>query len=279
MVRKVCLCSLVIFALFMGVNIAAAIDVAICTVSHPMPQNDADQEIAVLKDAIQEAVNLQLFGAGDLDALADWVEGHTSGENHILILTGILPTTLYPAGNAEPDGSIVEEFLDAGNTIINTGEYTFYTIEGPQEANGDAALPNIVDAPEAYVWHGREGWRDGAVTMTPTADGEKYTPSLEEYGTSYPIHVEDYEGTPWELELAVAENTEENLRVDGVIVNTETGGRLGLFVQAYVGDIPAPDISWGAVISEYILNYYLSEVAAVQADGKLVSTWGKIKKF
>ena len=115
------------------------------------------------------------------------------------------------------------------------------------------------------------------VTMTPTADGKKYIPSLQEYGTSYPIHVEDYEGTPWELELAVTENTEENLRVDGVIVNAETGGRLGIFVQAYVGDIPAPDISWGAVIGEYILNYYLREVADVQADGKLVSKWGEIK--
>jgi len=269
----------VISVVFMSVNIAAGIDVAICTVSHPMPQDDADQEIAILKDAIQGAVNLQLFGADDLDTLADWVQEHTGGKNHILILTGILPTTIYPAGNAKPDGSIVEDFLDAGNTIINTGEYTFYTIEGPQEANGDAALPNIIDVPEAYVWHGREGWRAGSVTMTPTADGKKYTPSLKEYGTSYPIHVEDYEGTPWELELAVAENTDENLRVDGVIVNTETGGRLGLFVQAYVGDIPAPDISWGAVISEYILNYYLKEVAAVQADGKLVSTWGKIKGF
>jgi len=279
MVRKVCLCSLVIFALFISINIAVGIDVAICTVAHPMPQSDADEEIAVLKDAIQEAVNLQLFGADDLDALADWVQEHTSGENHILILTGISPTTLYPAGNAKPDGSIVEEFLDAGNTIINTGEYPFYTIEGPQEANGDAALPNILDVPEAYVWHGREGWRAGSVTMTPTADGKKYTPSLKEYGTSYPIHVEDYDGTPWELELTVAENTDENLRVDGVIVNTETGGRFGVFVQAYVGDIPAPDVSWGAVISEYILNYYLVEVAAVQADGKLISTWAEIKRF
>ena len=108
MVRKVCLCSLVIFALFISINIAVGIDVAICTVAHPMPQSDADEEIAVLKDAIQEAVNLQLFGADDLDALADWVQEHTSGENHILILTGISPTTLYPAGNAKPDGSIVE---------------------------------------------------------------------------------------------------------------------------------------------------------------------------
>jgi len=276
-VGEIFLCSLAILDLLVGTGMAASVYVAICTVSHPMPQNDADQEIAILSDALQGVVNLQLFGAGDLDTLADWVEAHTSGTNNILILTGILPSTIYASGNAEPDGSIVEEFLDAGNTIINTGEYTFYTIEGPNEANEDMALPNILDAPDAYVWHGREGWRDGVVVMTPTADGAKYTPSLKEYGTSYPLHVEDYDGTSWELELAVAENTEENLRVDGVIVNTETGGRLGIFVQAYVLDIPAPDISWGAVISEYILNYYLSEVAAVQADGKLSTTWGSVK--
>ena len=113
--------------------------------------------------------------------------------------------------------------------------------------------------------------------MTPTADGEKYTPSIVEYGTSYPLHVENYDGTPWKLEIAVSENTEEDLRVDGMIVNTETGGRLGVFVQAYVGDIPEPDISWGAVIGEFVVNYYLREVAAVQADDKLATTWGSVK--
>lgn len=277
-VCKVWLCSLVICAFLINVDIAVGIDVAICTVAHPWPQATADKEIPIMTDMIKAAVDLQSFDAGDLDALATWVTEHTSGENHILILTGILPSTIYAAGNAEPDGSIVEEFLDAGNTIINTGEYTFYTIEGPDEINEDMALPNILDAPDAFVWQGIEGWRDGAVTMTPTADGAKYTPSMVEYGTSYPIHVENYDGTPWELEIAVAENTEEDLRVDGMIVNTETGGRLGIFIQAYVLDIPAPDISWGAVIGEFVVHYYLSEVAAVQADGKITTTWGSIKE-
>jgi len=276
-VCKVWLCSLVICAFLINVDIAVGIDVAICTVVYTWPQASADQEIPIMTDLIQEAANIQLFDAGDLDALADWVKDHTSDEKHVLILTGILPTTIYAAGNIQPEGSIVEEFLDAGNTIINTGEYTFYTSEGPNETNEDAALPLILDAPEAFVWHGIEGWREGVVAMTPTADGKKYTPSLEEYGTSYPLHVENYDGTPWELEIAVAENTEEDLRVDGMIVNTETGGRLGIFLQAYVGDIPEPDVSWGAVIGEFVVNYYLREVAAVQADGKLTTTWGSIK--
>lgn len=61
------------------------------------------------------------------------------------------------------------------------------------------------------------------------------------------------------------------------MMNHDTGGRLGIFVQAYVGDIPAPDVSWGAVIGEFVVNYYLSEVAAVHADGKFTTTWGSIK--
>jgi hypothetical protein len=114
--------------------------------------------------------------------------------------------------------------------------------------------------------------------MKPTADGNKYTPSLKEFGTSYPFHEEDYSKTAWNLEIALAENIEEDRRVDpGIIVNKETGGRLGIFVQAYVLDIPTPDVSWGTVMGEYILNYYLNQVASVQADDKLTTTWGKIK--
>jgi hypothetical protein len=265
-----------------GITGSVDVDIALCTVFHP--PGIVAQEIPIMQEIIQEAVELKSFGIDDLDALADWVKAHTDGEKHVLILTGVLPTTIYPAGNAEPDGSLVEEFLDAGNTIINTGEYTFYTIEGGDEANADAALRNILDAPDAEVWNGREGWRATPVIMTPTADGEKYIPSIAEYGTSYPLHLEDYEGTPWELEIAVSENTDENLRFDGVIVNTETGGRLGVLVQAYAGDIAAPIVSWGALIGEFIVNYYLVEIAAVEvdgksveADGKLASTWGGIK--
>ena len=94
------------------------------------------------------------------------------------------------------------------------------------------------------------------------------------------MHAIDFEGTPWELDIAVAENTDRDgdLRFDGVVVNSETGGRFGVFAQAaWCGQIPA----WrGDVISEYILNYHLVEIVdfAVQADGKLVSTWGETKE-
>ena len=88
----------------------------------------------------------------DIKGLADWVKAHTEGGGNTLILTGITPSTIYPIANAKPDGSLLEEFIDAGNTVFNTGEYTFYTSEGPDETNGQAALPHIIDVPEAFVW-------------------------------------------------------------------------------------------------------------------------------
>jgi hypothetical protein len=54
----------------------------------------------------------------------------------------------------------------------------------------------------------------------------------------------------------------------------ETGGRFGVFLQDYT---PASVMPRGAVMSEYILNYFLVEIAAVEADGKLSTTWGRIK--
>ena len=268
--------GLVVIAMLCATPVfAATFDVAIYTEAHPWPQARADDEIAALTDQLDGVVPFETFAAGEIDPVAGWVEDHASGELHMLILTGVLPTTLY-AGEAE--GSPAERFLDAGNTIINTGEYTFYSIEGRQEANETGALQNIIDVPAAFVWQGRgDAWRADPVVMTPTANGQKVAPSIEEFGTSYPFHTEDYVGTPWELDIALAENTEEDLRVDpGVIINTETGGRLGIFVQAYVLDIPSPDVSWGAVMGEYILNHYLG-VAAVEPGGKLTSVWGEMK--
>jgi hypothetical protein len=277
---------LVILALFVSVNIAAGIDIAIYTESCPWPQAIADEEMDMLRDEIQERVDVQMFTADDRDALATWVQDHTSGETHILILAGILPTSIYPVGNFEPDGSIVEDFLDAGNMIMNTNEYTFYMADGCQEffivdgnqvSNQQRAFPHIIDVPEAYVWPTiGPKWSADKPQMTPTADGEKYTPSLEEYVGKYPIHAEDYEKTQWEVELALAENTDNpgDTRYDPcIIVDTETGGRIGVFFQDYdrAGTMGLPRAE---VISEYILNYYLVEIAAVEADGKLVSTWG-----
>ncbi len=256
---------------------------AIHTDSHPWAREDpkgAQAEIDTVIKLIDNKVNLTAFDPKDIKGLADWVAAHTEGGGNTLILTGITPSTIYPISNAKPDGSLLEEFLDAGNTIFNTGEYTFYTSEGPAETNGQVALGHVVDVPEAHVWMGRgpDAWQGNPVEMTPTQEGKDFIPSLKKYNTSYPFHVEDFEKSPWEMEIALAENTKDDLRIDpGVMFNTETGGRLGIFVQTYVGDVPHPGVSWGAIMGEFILNYYLPETLSVEPIDKLTTTWGKLK--
>ena len=146
-VREVCLYSLVTFALLISANIAAGIDVdvAICTIVYPFGTDV--QVVPTIEAAIQEKVDVQLFGEDNLEGLAAWVETHTSSQNNILIVTGILPSTIYAPGNLEPDGSLIEEFLDAGNTVINTGEYFGFTIQGGNEANTETAFSKILDVP------------------------------------------------------------------------------------------------------------------------------------
>ncbi len=259
----------------------AGFDFALHTDSHPWAREDAKEAQKELDTLIQllKGQNLTVFEPKDIEGLANWVKAHTDGGGNTLILTGITPSTIYPPGNAKPDGSLLEQFLDAGNTIFNTGEYTFYTSEGPAETNEARGLQNVIDVPNAFVWQGRgDNWQADPVEMTPTADGEKYVPSLKKYNTSYPFHLEDYAKTPWKLDIALAENTDEDLRVEpAVLINEETGGRLGIFVQVYVGDVPHPGVSWGNIIGEFILNYHVPEVLSVEPTAKLTTRWGALK--
>lgn len=274
--------SILFLTVLVATQVEASFNFALHMDAHPWSREDpkgTQDELDNLVDLLSD-VNLETFEPNAIDALAAWVAANTEGGGNTLILTGITPSSIYAAGNADADGSLLEEFLDAGNTIFNTGEYTFYTSEGPAETNETEGLRNVIDVPNAYVWHGRgpDNWQGNPVVMTPTEDGETYVPSLEKYGTSYPFHLEDYERTPWALEIALAENDDEDLRVDpAVLLNAETGGRLGIFVQAYVGDIPHPGVSWSDIMGEFILNYYLPETLSVELTGKLTTTWGGLK--
>ena len=275
--------AILFLTVLISTQVEANYNFALHTDSHPWAREDpkgAQAEIDALIKIIDNKVNLTAFDPKDIKGLADWVQAHTEGGGNTLILTGITPTTIYPPGNAKPDGSILEEFLDAGNTVFNTGEYTFYTSEGPDETNGQDALPHIIDVPEAFVWmnRGPDAWQANPVEMTPTQEGKDLIPSLKKYNTSYPFHVEDYEKSPWEVEIALAENKDDDLRVDpAVLYNKDTGGRLGIFLQVYVGDVPHPGVSWGEIMGEFIVNYYLPEVLSVEPTGKVTTTWGELK--
>jgi len=224
---------------------AMAADIAISTQAGWFGQAAADREMQEIVDNVT-AVSVEQFAADQQDALADWVVAHTGdGVSDLLILCGQLPDSIYPAGNAQPDGSLAELFLDDGNTIVNTGDWIFYVCSAGN--NGPSGLQNMMDIPGVTV----AGEDNTAVTVT--AEGQAVTPSLQDFQTDRPFHLDTLEGD-WAPELILAQN-DAGTRADPVIVaNAATGGRIGIFYQTAGQD----DDPRGEVISEWINNWCLT---------------------
>jgi len=230
-------------------TIAMASDIAISTQAGWFSQSAADREMQEIADNVT-AVSVELFTANDQDALAVWVADHTGdGASDLLILCGQFPDTIYAPGNGQADGSLAELFLDDGNCIVNTGDYMFYVVNGAG-TNGEGGIRAMMDIAGITMW-------DDDTAVVVTAEGQDYTPSLVDYATDRPFHLDELEGD-WEPELILAQN-DSGTRADPVIVvNTVTGGRLGIFYQTSGQD----NDPRGEVISEWINNWYLQNVAA-----------------
>jgi len=224
-------------------TMAMAADIAISTDANWWSQDAADREMQEIADNVTGAT-VEQFASDQQDALADWVVAHTGdGVSDLLILCGKFPATIYPAGNAEPDGSIAELFLDDGNTIINTGDWMFYV--GTEGNNAEGGLQNMMDIAGIAMW-------DDDTAVVVTAEGQEFTPSLVDLATDRPFHLDQLAGD-WEAELILAQNA-AGTRADPVIVrDSYTGGRLGIFHQTNSQD----DDPRGEVISEWINNWYL----------------------
>ena len=248
--------SALVIALAMSTT-AMAIDIAISTKSGWWGQADADREMQDIANNVRGAT-VELFTVADLDALANWIADHTgNGAPDLLIMCGNFPDTIYPAGNAEPDGSLAELFLDDGNTIVNTGDYIFYV--GTAANNDAGGLENMMDIPGIGMWG------DDAVPCVPTAEGQEITPSLVEIASTRPFFYEQL-ANDWYPELILGQ-TAAGDRGDPVIVrNSVTGGRLGIFFQVANAH---PDIR-GEVISEWINNWYLGVAGDAGASAKPV---------
>ncbi len=223
---------------------AAVADIAISTQAGWFGQAAADREMQEIVDNVT-GVAIERFASGQQDALADWVVAHTGdGVSDILILCGVVPATIYPAGNAEPDGSIAELFLDDGNTIINTGDYMFYV--GTAGNNDAGGLENMMDIAGISMW-------DDDTAVSVTAKGHAVAPSLQDFLTDRPFHINELQGD-WVPELILAQNGAGTRADPIIVVNTVTGGRLGIFYQTASQD----NDPRGEVISEWINNFVLT---------------------
>ena len=202
-------------------------------------KEDADLQAQTCVDALSAlGITATVFSDAAQEAeLATWVQDATgNGELDVLILFGYLPSSLYPAGNTEPDGSIIETFIEStdGDAVINHGDWMFYV---STSLNGAEGLANIMDIPGISM-AGNDN------PMSVTAQGRDITPSLTGFLSDRPFHVNELSGE-WFPEAVLARSADGSL-ADPVIVRDGNRGRL---IPAFMAPDPNP---MGQVASEII---------------------------
>ena len=201
----------------------------------------ADEQAEICVDMLNDAgINNTWFDSdGDMDALADWMEDVTGdGGLDVCVLYGDFPPTLYPDGNAQPDGTVAETFIETtdGDAFINHADYMFWGLGGRNEVGG---LQNMMDIDGIVMW-------DDDTAMTVTSEGKSIAPSLTDYASDRPFHVDELDGD-WEVEVSLAQS-DDGTRADPIIVRDGDLGRLIPVIQTNGGDEPK-----GAVAAEIII--------------------------
>lgn len=242
----------------------AAGEVAIYTgTTQWIGKEPADEQAQICVDMLNDAgiTNTWFDSDGDMDALAEWMESVTGDQGlDVCVLYGDLPPSVYPEGNSQTDGSIGETFIETtdGDTFINHADYMFWGLGGRNETGG---LQNMMDIAEITMW-------DDDTAMTVTADGKAISPSLTDFASDRPFHVDELDGD-WEVEVSLAQS-DDGTRADPIIVRDGNLGRLIPVIQTNGGDEPK-----GAVAAEIIT--WLMSTTPVEPAGKLSTTWGDLK--
>lgn len=223
----------------------------------------ADEQAQICVDMLNDAgiFNTWFDSDGDMDALADWMEGVTGDDGlDICVLYGDLPPTLYPDANAQPDGTVGETFIETtdGDVFINHADYMFWGLGGRNEEGG---LQNMMDIDGITMW-------DDNTDMVVTTEGGAISPTLTDFQSDRPFHVDELDGD-WAVEVSLAQN-DDGTRADPIIVRDGNLGRLIPVIQTANGDEPK-----GAVAAEIII--WLMSTTPVEPAEKLSTTWGALK--
>jgi len=252
------------------------------------PNIDGWYSVAAMQDDV-ETIKAQVggmfgvvaeFDDAVLDDFATWAVARTDdGKLDIIWLNGSVPSTLYPFPNLEPDGSVIENWLDGGNMVINVGDwfgYVSYEGGARKAENGSAGAANILDLPAGIIYSADN------TNMTTTADGLKYLPSIGKSCISYrPIGLGSVSGD-WEVAAVFASITGDAKATGAdpvVIHNTKTDAYVAFVNQAAGSGPPGWLDDRGMTCSELIKNWLAEKTGlkAVEPSGKLSGKWGEIK--
>ena len=228
--------------------------------------------------------NIDNYGDGDevgnKSPLGKWLVSHTNNGQTDVVFTacGTCPSSFYPFPNKEPDGSNIENFIEAGNVHINVADWIYYmSYEGGVRSADNAAdgAANVFDIPGL-------SFGDRGTDFQPTAEGKKYIPSLKAFDSARPWHMEQFKGTPWDLVAFAVDKGDKNSADPVVAISKEDGkDGTGMIAAMWQKDAPVwagkPDPR-GIGVAEFLVNWLQENATfAVNPKEKMSTTWGYVK--
>ena len=221
-------------------------------------RSEAITEAETTKSLLQSA-GIQTKITENENYVKQWMLQTTSdGSVDVLILYGVIPTTIYPSGNAMPDGSVAEKWIETrdGNTILNHADYFGYGSTG-NISNGFDTLQNLMDIPDSDTAD-----LFGNIQMFVTTDGSALTPSLVNFQSDRAFRLDQLQDD-WFAEKILANNTGDarGTLADPVVVRDGNRGRIAIVHQTAFEDNPK-----GEVAAEIIVNYLLADATAPSSD-------------
>lgn len=187
------------------------------------------------------------------ETIRDWmVKTTANGSTNVCILYGVIPGTIYTAGNSQLDGSIAEKWIEStdGDTILNQGDYFGY-YSSDDTPNYKAPLQNLMDLPHVDI--NVENFED--LSMHITEGGRTITPSLVNFESDRPFPLKQLD-SEWYAEKIFASDTgdQHGTLADPVILRDGDRGRLAIVYHTHHADNPK-----GVVAAEIIINCLLAE--------------------
>jgi hypothetical protein len=208
--------------------------------------------------------DIEQFNDKQFAEFGAWVDKNTNdGELDIIWLNGCMPSVLYTLGNAQPDGSRAEKWLDGGNMFINVGDWFGYCSYegGPRQSpeNGPTGAANILDLSSGIIVSAD----NTPMTVTPT--GKEYLPSIGSSTISYRPIVLSAVTAPWEVAAVFAQTTAGTQADPVVIHNTDTDGYVAFINQSAGSGPPGWLNDRGLTCAEFI-NNWVNDVIGLGAN-------------
>ena len=256
----------------MDVSVDASVDVLIYTGDvWWITRSEAIAEAETTKRLLQSA-DIQSEITDNENTVKQWMlQTASDGSVDVLILYGLIPTTIYPPGNAMPNGSVAENWIETrdGNTILNHADYFGYWSTGNinQDGqvgvqNGHGTLQNLMDIPSIAI-----PVSGGNIAMFVATDGTVLTPSLVNFQSDRPFPLNQLQGD-WFAEKIFASNTGDARATlaDPIIVRDGDRGRIAIVHQTLLENNPK-----GEVAAEIIINYLFVDAVVSISPSSLIS--------